>query len=66
MMACENSVPLALEQIFLPEAQDADLVVLLADGDHVRLEWHHDEPHIDAIVFMDEPIEPSNPTHAAN
>jgi hypothetical protein len=57
MIACDNSVPMPLDQVFLPEAQDADLVVLLADGDHVRLEWHHDEPQIDAIVSMDEAID---------
>jgi hypothetical protein len=53
MIASDNCASLPFDQASLPDTEDADLVLLLPDGDRVRLEWHHEEPQIDAVVPME-------------
>jgi hypothetical protein len=57
MIACDDSVSLALEQGSLPDFAETDVVLLLPDGDRVRIEWDDDEPQIDAIVPMEEVLQ---------
>jgi hypothetical protein len=54
MASCETTVPATLCDVFLADYQDAQHVIQLPGGRHVRFEWCGDAPEIDAVLSMDE------------